>query len=172
MRVSSRHAALAACAALTAFAAPAAAQDALALEPAPTSATMNDGVPYAEVTNYTGRCGAATVRVIGIEELPGEWFSLDPDGRIIVRNSAGRALTIEARDERVLYALNRLHCAHRGGRAFVVIWTQCALEHCGHDWAFRVIDADAPRLLDTRRCDDACLLRLTGERRPDVMPRI
>jgi hypothetical protein len=152
--------------------APAFAQDALGLEPHPTSRTMDDGIPVAEVMNYTGRCGAATVRVIGIEELPGEWFSLDRDGRIIVRAAGGRQLVVEASDRRVLSALNRIQCARHGGRSFIVLWTQCALEHCGRDWQFRVIDVDALRLLDTRRCDDACLLRLTGERRPSVMRRI
>lgn len=152
--------------------APASAQDALGLEPYPTSGTANDGVPYAEVTNFTGRCGEATVRVIGIEELPGEWFSLDPDGRIIVRTGGGRQLAVEASDRRILSALNRIQCARHGGRTFVVLWTQCALEHCGRPWQFRVIDADAPRLLDTSRCDDACLHRMTGERRPATMPRI
>lgn len=154
-------------------AAPAAAQDALGLEPYPTAGNMNDGIPYGEVTNFTGRCGAATVRVLGIEELPGEWFSLDDDGRIIVRAGPGRQLVVEASDRRVLSDLHRLRCARHGGRSFLIVWTQCALEHCGRPWQFRIIDVNALRLLDTRRCDDACLLRMTGERRPAMeMPRI
>jgi hypothetical protein len=160
------------CAALAAAPAPALAQDAIGLEPYPTIGTMNDGIPVAEVINYTGRCGAATVRVIGIEELPGKWFSLDRDGRIIVRAANGRQLVVEASDGRVLSALNRIRCARHGGRTFIVLWTQCALAHCGRDWQFRVIEVDALRLLDTRRCDDASLHRLTGERRPAVMRRI
>jgi len=139
-------------------------QRAISLEPI----TGNDKVLIDDVRNYTGACGGAVVRILGVTSVSDEAFYLDPDASIIVRRPPEPDLRID--DEGIISDRNGVACLSYEGQARLLIWAACGGSACSDEYSFTVIDPDKLKIISPKNseggCDEMCAYSLTGSRLP------
>jgi hypothetical protein len=117
------------------------------------------------VQNVTGECGLAVVRILGVQAIEPEFFTVDADSAVIVRPVKGpeRRLTIESG----LSDHNGIACAEaRDGSERILIWFDCAGFGCGHGWGFTVIDPADGSTVSPPDCDSECAAHLVDSDLP------
>ncbi len=117
---------------------------------------------------YTGGCGGALVRVLGISNFGPETFTVDLDvGDVIVRRAtSGAPINISLKQS--LNDHNGMACVGLGRDTRLVLWTACGGSACGGDYFnFTVVDPSVPRVVSPESgCDFACASDLTKNQIP------
>lgn len=114
---------------------------------------------------YTGGCGPAVVRVVGVTDVTGSFFNLDTDGRVVLHSPRGADLVVDASNG--LSDHNGIACTTGNGRTRLLIWAACGGSSCGDDYDFTVVDPDKMRVVSpVGSCDEMCAYSLTGSRLP------
>jgi hypothetical protein len=142
------------------------AQTAIVLQPM----RGDHAVDVVKTINVTGSCGGAIVRVMGVTNTVGNFYTLDLDaGKVIVRSS-GQDLVLDA--DHGLSDHDGVACITNKTGNHVLVWSQCGGSACPDAWDYIVIDADKLAIVSPLGpnkggdCDAACASRLTGSRMP------
>lgn len=126
-------------------------------------------IDVVKTENYTGSCGSAVVRVLGVENfLDDKLFRLEIDsGKVIVRaNNKETALTME----NGLDALAGVSCVSTKAGNRVLVWSNCGGNGCPY-YNFTIIDAEkalivAPKNPMKETCDEKCATSALGRKLP------
>lgn len=121
--------------------------------------------------NITGSCGNAVVRVMGVTEVVGKFYTIEPDsGVIIVRHNPRHELVLSI-DNGVLSDYNGVACVSTRAGKRLLVWSTCGGSVCPDTFTFFVIDPDrlvflAPKDPKKRTCDALCASRVLGNNLP------
>lgn len=156
---------LAFAATVAAFTVPLQAQRAIQLEPFPaTSFSSVSEVHVQRVENHYGKCGPATVQVLGVERQVEDFFTNSGSTRVVVIGE-GRETIVTLEEE--LSDHVGVACVGEGAQKFLLVWSNCAGTACGDEFTFTVVDAAGPRVLArSPDCDTGCAEALTGSNLP------
>lgn len=111
--------------------------------------------------NFTGSCGDAIVRVLGVTYIGDDQFRIDLDaGMVVVRNTRGNELFLNINN--VLQDYNGVSCINtknKGGQ--LLVWTNCGGSACSEGYNYYVIDPAtativAPKDPTKETCDAQC----------------
>ncbi|HMO74200.1 MAG TPA: hypothetical protein PKD48_02570 [Sphingopyxis sp.] len=139
---------------------PCAALPPVTLEPFPDS-----GVDVETVRNYYGRCGPATVQVLGVaQEEDGFFKGSIGGGSAVVVIGDGGAPVLEIREQ--LSDHNGVACVTGTAGPRLLIWSNCGGSACGDDFAFTVVDPAVAAIVSDEDCDAACAASLSGSSLP------
>lgn len=154
---------MAAIACANAFAAPG-----LNLAPMPGDKKMD----VVKTENYTGSCGSAIVRVIGVQNfIDDTMFSMELDsGKVIVRGN-NKELTLTVK-EGLDYLVGVSCVSTRAGKRLLV-WTNCGGNGCPF-FNFTIIDPEkalvvAPKNPRKDSCDEKCATTSLGRKLPVLL---
>lgn len=117
-------------------------------------------------TNFTGSCGGAIVRVMGVTSTYGNRFGIDLDAGMVIVRQAGREIAL--RDE--LSDHNSVACVPTGSGDKLLIGSACAGSACPDSYSYVVIDPRRAVVLAPRKrgeaCDELCAGKVLGARVP------
>lgn len=117
-----------------------------------------------EVGNVTGSCGNSVIRIVGITKAFDNVYTLDGDGRIIIRASSTKEISIFSDD------YNGMACVSTQSGDNLLVWHNCGGSACG-DFNFYVIDPNsltylAPKNPQKELCDAKCASQMLGNYLP------
>jgi hypothetical protein len=147
------------------------AQSAIQIEPFPaTSYSPKSEVIVTTVRNYYGRCGPATVQVLGVERQEKTYFTSDGVATVVVIGSGGRP-SLDLKDAVSDYT--GVACVRNGERKYVLIWSNCSGSACGDDFNFTVVDTQPVIEVAGGRdaCNAQCAFGITKSRLPFLLNR-
>lgn len=120
--------------------------------------------------NFTGTCGGAVVRVLGVVALTDKFFRQDLDsGDILVRRwMDGGVREVSLKGANLLSDHNGVACVSGPQGDRLLVWSNCNGSACGDAFAFGVVDPQTVRVLTSESdgCDTQCAVRLTGSDLP------
>lgn len=119
--------------------------------------------------NFTGSCGTAVVRVLGVDEVTADFFTIERDtGRVIVRNNGKETIL----SDNVLSDINGIVCVPTKIGARLVIWSHCGGSVCSDEKAFTIINPETTSVISppnigtpnigTFFCNEVCARRVLG----------
>jgi hypothetical protein len=147
------------------------AQSAIQIEPFPaTSYSPKSQVEVTTVRNYYGRCGPATVQVLGVQRQEKTYYTSDGAASVVVIGSGGRP-TLDLKDAVSDYT--GVACVRNGARKYVLIWSNCSGSACGDDFNFTVVDTQPVVEVAGGRdaCNAQCAFGITKSRLPFLLNR-
>lgn len=147
------------------------AQSAIQIEPFPTTSySPKSEVMVTTVRNYYGRCGPATIQVLGVERQEKTYFTSDGVATVVVIGSGGKP-TLDLKDAVSDYT--GVACIKNGQKKYVLIWSNCSGSACGDDFNFTVVDTQPVFEVAGGRdaCNAQCAFGITKSRLPFVLNR-
>jgi hypothetical protein len=147
------------------------AQSAIQIEPFPaTSYSPKSQIMVTTVRNYYGRCGAATVQVLGVERQEKTYFTSDGVATIVVIGAGGRP-SLDLKDAVSDYT--GVACVRNGIKKYLLIWSNCSGSACGDDFNFTVVDTQPVVEVAGGRdaCNAQCAFGITKSRLPFLLNR-
>lgn len=140
---------------------------------------VHNDVKVVSTDNYTGTCGKAVVRVLGVTGVSKNVYTVELDtAKIIVRIWAEKEQLLKelVLDGGVLSDFNGVACVQTKSGSRLLIWSTCSGSACGYDLAFSVVDPDravllAPKRPESQRCDEKCASRILGNDTPQKISR-
>lgn len=122
-------------------------------------------------TNFTGSCGGAVVRVMGVTSTYGNQFGIDLDAGVIIVRQAGKEMAL--RNE--LSDHNAIACVPTSKGDRLLIGGACAGSACPDSYAYFVIDPKEIVVLAPKKagdaCDERCAEKALGVRVPGSFRR-
>lgn len=122
-------------------------------------------------TNFTGTCGGAVVRVMGVTSTSGNQFGIDLDAGVVLVRQAGKEVAL--RDP--LSDHNAIACVPTGTGDKLLIASACGGSACPDSFSYYVIDPKRVLLLApkkaTENCDERCAEKALGAKVPASMRR-
>lgn len=126
-------------------------------------------VDVVNTQNFTGSCGSAVVRVMGVERIVGNFYTVDLDSAKIIIRSNAKDLILDEHSG-ALSDHNGIACLNTKSGQRLLVWSNCNGSACGN-FSFTVIDPEkaiilAPKNPAKESCDEKCATKLTGSRLP------
>ena len=121
--------------------------------------------------NYTGSCGKALIRVLGVQETRNNFFAMDQDaGQIIVRHDITKQLVLSINNG-LLSDYNGVACVPSSDGEQLLVWSNCGGTACRGDFQFLVINPDtlsfvAPKDPKRGQCNEKCASKALGNEFP------
>ncbi|MGO4330541.1 hypothetical protein AB4Z48_31860 [Cupriavidus sp. 2TAF22] len=119
-----------------------------------------------QATNFTGACGGAVVRVMGVTSTSGNHFGIDLDAGVVIVRQAGKEIAL--RDP--LSDQNAIACVPTAIGDRLLIASACAGSSCPDNFTYYVIDPRRLLILVPRKaaetCDERCAERVLGVKVP------
>lgn len=117
-------------------------------------------------TNFTGVCGGAVVRVMGVSSTSGNQFGIDLDAGVVIVRQPGKEIAL--RDP--LSDQNAIACVPTGTGDKLLIASACAGSACPDSFSYYVIDPKRVLILApkkaTETCDERCAEKVLGAKVP------
>jgi len=123
-------------------------------------------VEVVDIKAYSGSCGNAVVRVVGVVKQFDNFFTADPDASIFIRNGA-KDIQLSSG---VMSEYNGIACVSSKSGPRILVWSNCAGSACT-EFSFYVIDPNslvfvAPQDPKKGVCDERCASQATNSQLP------
>jgi len=120
-------------------------------------------------TSFTGSCGGAVIRVMGVTSTVGNQFGIDSDAAVVIVRQAGKELSL--RD--MLSDHNAVACVTTSTGDKLLIGSACGGSACPDSFSFVVVDPKRVQTLAPRKptesCDERCAEKALGAKIPASM---
>jgi hypothetical protein len=119
--------------------------------------------------NFTGSCGSAIVRVMGVQNPYGDTlYRMEIDSARIIVRGTNRELVLDMQNG--LDSLVGLSCVQTKAGSRLLVWTNCGGTSCPF-LLFTIIDPDKARIVVPRNpgkdtCDEKCAVASLGRKLP------
>ncbi|WP_420997273.1 hypothetical protein ACKI2N_033315 [Cupriavidus sp. 30B13] len=123
------------------------------------------------VTNFTGSCGGAVVRVMGVTSTYGDRFGIDLDAAVIIVRQAGKEMALR----NSLSDHNSIACVPTSKGDRLLVGSACAGSACPDSYSYFVIDPKETAVLVPKKagdaCDERCAEKVLGVKVPESFRR-
>lgn len=129
----------------------------------------DEKIDTVKTENYSGSCGSALVRFLGVEHPVGEaTYRMEVDaGKVIVRRN-GKDIELTMFSGLDVYS--GLSCVPTKAGPRLVVWSNCGGTACP-SYAFTLIDPEKPAIVTPKNpsagfCDEKCVTTALGRKLP------